>query len=481
MSENNPKPVSLLAPESTGGDIATTGFGFQDAVLMAKLPRFLAEDGFTAVIREAVCDFEASFFSVEGGVRREGFEAKDYLITPATFWAEIDTFAGVDATDDTAYGGFTLVSTGLSDKVEPVVNGLRRARDPYPFYPPSSGILHASFAEFEKRVVSHGKPESMARLLFDKVRIEPNWSLAHDEGKALFASAMHEHHPWSLSCSGRDLQECYWKLRALVLARKNRPVQRHEIESAIESALPRGAIPTTPVRLHTASAPEDRAPPGAIVARWERFSGEGTRSFPPPEEWRSSIILPLQAFRAWVDGEKRPRRVRLSGKRRLSTLLAIGFSLPAVEGFAIEMEVGNVVWATDAHPDGDTPVYQLDSRLTAGSGERLVVTLGIIREVVEDVTLYAARAGAGGCPRLDLRGTSAIVTDKQLNLVVRSVKDEISKALQQTSASAVDLFIAGPAPLALFLGHRMNAVAPVRCFEWVRKGEYTPTCELGGS
>ena len=50
---------------------------------------------------------------------------------------------------------------------------------------------------------------------------------------------------------------------------------------------------------------------------------------------------------------------------------------------------------------------------------------------------------------------------------------------RKTSAKSVDLFLAGPAPLALVLGHRMNAVAPARCYEWVQAGQYTSSCELG--
>jgi SMODS-associated and fused to various effectors sensor domain len=38
--------------------------------------------------------------------------------------------------------------------------------------------------------------------------------------------------------------------------------------------------------------------------------------------------------------------------------------------------------------------------------------------------------------------------------------------------------IAGPAFLALLLGHRINATAPIQSYEWVGSGKYVPTCRF---
>lgn len=470
--------MTLLSPEATGGEIATAGFGFQDAVLLAKIPRFMAEDGFTAIIREAICDFEASFFDPATGVRREGYEAKDYSLTPGKFWEEVDTFARIDATDAAVYGGFTLVTTGLSDKIEPVVNGLRRAREPYPFYPQGSGILTTSYADYEQRIRDQGKSASIAQLLFDKVRIEPRWSTAFDEAFGVFTSALNEFHPWSLDCRGRDIQDCYQKLKALVVSRKNRPIRRAEIEAVFSTALPVSATAATSTRLHTASGSDDSGPLGSLSVNWERFSGNAGRQYPSPSEWESGVIRQLRALRSWVVAENRPRRIRLSGSRRLSTSLAIGWALPAVAGFSIEIEYRGAVWASDSHADEVTPAYTLESRLNPGIGDRLVATVGVLRDVAADVTEYLGDGELAKCPRLDMSGTAPIVSDRQLNLVVRDVKEAISKALVAVGAKSVDLFLAGPAPLALFLGHRLNAIAPIRCYEWVEKGKYSLTCDL---
>jgi len=70
------------------------------------------------------------------------------------------------------------------------------------------------------------------------------------------------------------------------------------------------------------------------------------------------------------------------------------------------------------------------------------------------------------------------VSPHQANLVVREIKDLLSAALSRTGARQLDLFFAGPAFLALFFGHRLNATAAVQCYERTATGQYVPTCRL---
>jgi SMODS-associated and fused to various effectors sensor domain len=164
----------------------------------------------------------------------------------------------------------------------------------------------------------------------------------------------------------------------------------------------------------------------------------------------------------------------------LSASLAIGFVFSAVSGFSVEMIYRGNVWATDAHPNSTTPVFPLSQ---AGSsedvrGERLVVSIGIIRDIAEEVESDLARHGLVGMPVLHLKGREPIVSPEQANLVTGEIKGLVAKALHRTGARRVDLFFAGPAFLALFLGHRLNATAAIQCYEHVETGCFLPTCEL---
>ena len=58
------------------------------------------------------------------------------------------------------------------------------------------------------------------------------------------------------------------------------------------------------------------------------------------------------------------------------------------------------------------------------------------------------------------------------------IKSAIAAALLSTKMQNIHLYYAGPSHLALFLGHRLNATAPVQCYEWTGPGHYVPTCAL---
>ena len=59
-----------------------------------------------------------------------------------------------------------------------------------------------------------------------------------------------------------------------------------------------------------------------------------------------------------------------------------------------------------------------------------------------------------------------------------AAKEAITRELSATGARVLHLFLAVPAPFALFLGHRLNAVGEVQCYEWVGEGSYVPTCRF---
>jgi hypothetical protein len=160
------------------------------------------------------------------------------------------------------------------------------------------------------------------------------------------------------------------------------------------------------------------------------------------------------------------RQLALHSERRLSTSLAIGAVFSAVSGFAIDLHYRAEVWSTDAHADASTPEYALAVVQEAGKGDQLLVAVGIIRDVRAEVKGSLAALGLEGVPLLVLHGAGAISSARQGNVVVGRIKDEIRGQVEATGAKRVHLFFAGPAHLALFLGHRLNAVAPIQCYEW---------------
>ena len=110
------------------------------------------------------------------------------------------------------------------------------------------------------------------------------------------------------------------------------------------------------------------------------------------------------------------------------------------------------------------------------SNADLVVSIGIPREIAEDVESALPALGLQAAPARHFSGNMPIVSPEQANALVAELKGKVADTARETQATTVHLFIAGPAFLGLLLGHRLNATARVQCYEWVRVGAYVPTC-----
>jgi hypothetical protein len=127
---------------------------------------------------------------------------------------------------------------------------------------------------------------------------------------------------------------------------------------------------------------------------------------------------------------------------------------------------------------GTKPQVILSLGLLTDGGEDLVVSIGISRDVSAEVELALPALTLAAASALPMSGNAPIVSANQANLAVAQLKQHITDAIRLSQAKTVHLFIAGPAFLALLLGHRLNATAPVQCYEWVGTAAYVPTCRV---
>jgi hypothetical protein len=162
----------------------------------------------------------------------------------------------------------------------------------------------------------------------------------------------------------------------------------------------------------------------------------------------------------------------------LSACLAIGSVFSAVRGYAIEMEYRSEIWASDSHPTAETLAYPLAYQTLGDKGDCLVVSIGIHRNILSEVQANLERFGLSDAPLLDVRGEQPITSPEQANVVVRNVKNIIVQSLLAAGSRTIHLFYGGPAHLALFLGYRLDATAPIVCYGWVGNSQYSRTCQL---
>jgi len=471
--------ASLLDRQASGGDVAGSGFTFQENAVLARIPMWLSRDGFAAMIREAVGDTEVKFFTPDRGDQIEFVEAKNHRVAPAEFWREIDRFQKLDQASPGTYGWFTLVSAGLSGELQPLTNGLRRIRGAYAFYGRNTQIHTESFATFVEVVCRLGGSEVDARFIFDRVLLDTQQAEAQDHGEGLFIEALGHWLPEYQNLSLHVLRRARSALGDLLRSRTCETITRVEIESRLNQVLPNDDVPQPrPISLYTSTVEDDPYFGPALVFDLARFFGGTARSYPPPPEWERHVLDPLRATRDWIARSRETRRIHLQGDRRLSTTFCIGSVFSAVAGFNLEMDYRGEIWRTDSYPGNATPRYALEHHLTVGHSNRVAISIGIAKSIAAQVEADLSRHGLNDASVLHLHGLEPIVSPAHANTAVQAIKAQITSALQSIGGSEIHLFYAGPAHLALFLGHRLNATARVQCYEWVSPSTYVPTCSI---
>lgn len=468
---------SLLEPESRGGENAGRGFDFQDHYLVAQIPLWLAYEGFTSVMSEAIGDIEVKIYSPGSGESIELIQVKNYRLTPVEFWKEIERFYNIDQGSPGTFRWFRLVAPEFSDEILPLQNGLRRIRSPYNFYPENSGVIQNSLRDFVQMITATGRSPAYAEFLFYRTIVETTSRTMQDQGEALFRQNLGQSLPQFGHLSHQAITNTYRSLLSVVKAR-NIPIHRKAIEQAIRSSIPEEHHSvTSPVYLHTLHQ-KDEVTQKQLVIDWILFFGGTSRIYPDLESWSVGVVERLVEIKNFILTQRDVRAIRLTGSRRLSATVAIGSIFSATSGFIISMEHrGGMWWHTDDHQgSNDTIALKIDQ--PSGKSDELIVSIGIPQDIHEAVQKYAQANNAAHHPLLNIAFERPIETAMQANAIVEEVKKQIREALRKTEAAHIHLFCAVPSFFALLLGHRLNATATVQCYEYVGNDTYVPTCFL---
>jgi hypothetical protein len=473
---------SLLERQSSGGDVAEGGFSFQECVIISYVPAWLAHEGFEEMTRESMGDAEARFFAPGRPQARELVEVKNHALTNSEFWAEIDRFRMLDRGSPETYSWFTLVVKGLSADQRRLARGLRRVRDPYSFYE-GTAVAESSFAEYAKIARRMGRTDDDALFLFERVLIREDLTTDESQWKAVLHDELAKYFPEYGDLSLTTVRSIHDGIGDLLRSRRNKSISRKDVEQRIRSRVPESIRPPLrPTVLRTLMGGEETETGTEIRPirlDWQEFFGGAGRSYPSPARWDEGLVGDLRQAKDWILRNRSSRRIRLTGNRRLSASLAIGAVFSAVAGFSIEMEGRDgEPWTTDAHYTADTLDFPTRIEGDLFPADRLIVSVGVRREIGADVEEARVPLGLAGMPTLHLFSDEAVRSPEHANKAVKVLKDEVVNALSETGADSIDLFFAGPATLALIFGHRINAMATVRCYEWVSRGRYVPTCEI---
>ena len=171
----------------------------------------------------------------------------------------------------------------------------------------------------------------------------------------------------------------------------------------------------------------------------------------------SAAVKKLEAFRS--------RRVHVVASGRLPVWFAIGRCLPGVRRWVVSLDQEGAEWTSDARGGSAELVRVTDESLNAQSGD-LVVCVALRHDPTADVRGYLAAAGLPAGHLYTVSGETGIgpeaVTDAAwATSWVAALQDALIAKVRDTGAEHVHLFMAGPAGVAMLLGHRWNVLPAV--------------------
>lgn len=480
MSKKSKPSISLLASQSAGGEYAQDGFEFQNQVVLTNIPQWLNQDGFTSFIQESAGDVECKFFIPGFGYQRIFLEIKDHQITPSEFWEEIERFQILDSESPGTYQRFTLVAPNLSKVLHPLVNGLQRLRGPHGFYDEDSEIWKISYEEYRCIIIGMGGADPIANFIYRKVFLDTGYGEISSGIDGLFIEELLKYFQEYNFLPGVSLQQISGDLKNVLRKNINKVVTRGDLVTTIIDSIPTEQCPPIrPITLFTSKDSSDRIGFRSLHFNWSTFWGGQNRVYPLQNDWNQKLVKDLLDVRQWILDYGNTRHIKLVGSRRLSATLALGHVFSSVAGFIIDMEYREgKIWSTNNFPTETTPHNDIESRYTEGSGNHLVLSISFLRDIACQVKNSLEELDLNEHPWLEIIIADPVVTPEQANKTIQKIKSMISGVISRNNCEQIHLFFAGPSPLALFLGHRLNATAPVQCYEWTSINMYVPTCTL---
>ncbi|TGV11391.1 SAVED domain-containing protein [Mesorhizobium sp. M8A.F.Ca.ET.173.01.1.1] len=461
MSSNENAPA-LTDARGIGGVIAQDGFDYQLWDGLARLPAWLANPAFEQMIFEGLEDLEARFFAPQAprGRLLERFQAKAGSLAPAAVREVFETFARFESAYPRAARVQSLVTPRLPATVGWLARDPSRVRKARPFYAPFADIMAASDAELLNRLVeTYG--DQLGTFIAQSVDVSERNLPDRDAALATFGVELDRAYP-SLEAPQKRVGEAFEALSALARRSIGTPLARDVLRTIIEDALgkPLPLPRSFPLNVRSDRNESDER---CLEIDASAFSGRDG-GFPPPAQWADDLTAPLDRTARWLRSHA-VHRVALSGSYRLTTAIALGWSLRSAIGFELEVPTREGPWATDDRPSMSDGMQNWRIAEPANlSDDQLVICVGILRDPAADL---GQTAGISAKAVLALHLDAPIVSAKAAQAGVSGVKRAVDSAIARLRPRGIQLYFAGPAAFAVALGHRWNAMPPTQLHEFV--------------
>lgn len=461
-------PPILTSQAGAGGVVALEGFDYQFHYGLIRVAEWLADPTFEGVMFEALEDVEARFFAPQTPARHVlvRSQAKSGELDRAKVLAVLDNFVAFETHFPKIAKRFELVTPQLPAKMAWIQRDLERIRFAGPFYAPFRDVSAASHQKVRADLVADLEAPR-GGLLFERGDIVLQPMMNASGAYALFADAFSKTYP-----DVAPRRAAFDDLVTLAHSAKKTFLTRAQIVATLEAGL-KTPLPEASAILHMVGDRPGVVSAGAVRLDGAELSGEGR--FSPRAVWDADLVEPMRALKTWwQDGGH--RRIQVEGSYRLTTAFAIGAVFNAGSGLDLDIETRDGVWRTDDHASGETvvPAWATSPASAAANGV-LSVAVGVLRDPLDTLMANGHDKAAIAHAFVDAPVTSG----QQMQALVAGLKRFIAAEVTRLGARQVHLYFLGPAALAVALGHRWNAVAPVQLHEFdAETGAYRPTARL---
>jgi hypothetical protein len=467
---------TLTDAKGLGGIIAQDGFDYQVWDAIARIPSWLSNPAFEGLGMEVLEDFEARFFAPHAAGKHvlDRFQAKSGSLSRADMVGVFDSFSAFDAAHPGVARIQTLVTPALPAQMAWVARDPGRVRRARPFYSPFTDVCAASDNKLRRDLIDEFGAD-LGAFLAERVEVDLHFVEDRAGAEARFAAALHKAFP-DLDVGPKKTSAAFAALNDLISQSRGSMIPRDRLVELLDRELGTALFSDSQLHIHLRSD-RNTAAQSAIEIDGSAFSGSSGQ-FPPPSDWQAELVAPLEATAFWTRRQNH-QRIALSGSYRLTTAMAIGWSFRSANGFEIDIGTKTGSWATDDLPGENFPKvpWQIEfpKRLV---GDHLVVSLGVIRDPRLDVLNSLGLSEPDELLAAIL--ATPIANSVEAQVAVQTIKMAIAQAVGQFNPKAIDLFIAGPAALAVALGHRWNALPVTQLHEFVvGERRYVPTAKLG--
>lgn len=454
------KPT-LTDAKGSGGMVAQSGFDYQLWETLSRLPGWLLQPAFEAFILEGLEDFEARFFTpyASHGHIVDRFQAKEGKLSKKALQEVLGNFLIYEQAFPGTARVQTLVTPSLLDRLQWIARDQTRIQRARPFYTPFATVTAASDLKFRNDLMAEFGPP-LGSFVAENVDFTLRQYTDVQSARLVFAQALEAAFP-ALDLTQKQVRAAFDDLVTLANERRGAEITRAQILRVLRGALGDLILDEEPLQVHIRSD-RDLPQPQAIEIDASAFAG-GEAGFPAPEEW-AALTTPMRMVAQWAY-QRGHRRIRLTGSYRLSTAFAVGTAFPSAQGFDLDFSVRGHGWRTDDYAQQDGGALGWQSRPATGLvNGRLVVAVGVLRNPVQAVVTTLGLPDARGVLHVQL--DRAIVDAQEVQASVNYIKTKVGEAVSAFQPDALDVFLVGPAALALALGHRWNALPSTQWYEF---------------